>query len=102
MDVASTLANSWVRVWNAASMMPGMVPGAEVLIDLRPDGVTSELFLLMDQDTESTLLEHYNTKWRAGQVPLGWKEAVVASTYEGKRADRSPANYRAISLLNSV
>ena len=67
-----------------------------------PDGVTNELFLLMDPETELALLEHYNTIWRQGTVPPGWKQAVVVSLYKGKGVDTDPGNYRPISLLNSI
>ena len=38
----------------------------------------------------------------SGQVPDSWKEAIVVSIYKGKGLDTDPANYRPISLLNSI
>ena len=67
-----------------------------------PDGVQNELFLLLDDDNIRLLLDFYNAIWEKGEVPADWKEAIVVSIYKGKGVDTDPANYRPISLLNSI
>ena len=67
-----------------------------------PEGVQNELFLLSDDDNIRLLLDFYNAIWEKGEVPADWKEAIVVSIYKGKGVDTDPANYRPISLLNSI
>ena len=67
-----------------------------------PDHSANELFRLLDEDTRSILLAYYNRVWEAGEAPEEWKEALVVSFYKGKGADTDPANYRPISLLNTI
>ena len=68
-----------------------------------PDKVLNELFmLLLDDHNAITLLKFYNENWGYGEVPDSWKEAMVVSKYRGKGRDVDPANYRPISLLNSI
>ena len=67
-----------------------------------PDKVSNELLLMMDPQTKTLRLGCYNRIWVEGEAPESWKEAVVVSIYKGKGADTDPANYRPISLLNSI
>ena len=67
-----------------------------------PDHNANELFRLLDEDSRSILLTYYNKVWQAGEAPEEWKEALVVSLYKGKGADTDPANYRPISLLNTI
>jgi len=79
-----------------------------VLYDLKlrkapgPDHTANELFKLLDDESAQMLLEFYNKIWEVEEVPDEWKEAIVVSIYKGKGADTDPANYRPISLLNSI
>ena len=66
------------------------------------DQNAKELFMLTDDHITEILLQHYNGIWTSGEVRPNWKEAFVVSIYEGKRTDTDPANYRPISLLNTV
>ena len=56
----------------------------------------------MDDGNLDILLSQYNEIWSSGEVPTNWKEAIVVSIYKGKGADTDPANYRPISLLNTI
>ena len=67
-----------------------------------PDQVPNEIFKLLDHNAELILLKAYNDIWTKGEVPNDWKEATVVSIYKGKGADTDPANYRPISLLNTI
>ena len=67
-----------------------------------PDHNANELFLLLNDDNLDILLLHYNEIWSTGEVPTNWKEAIVVSMYKGKGTDTDPANYRPISLLNTI
>ena len=67
-----------------------------------PDHTANELFKLLDDDSTQLLLEFYNKIWEVEEVPEEWKEAIVVSIYKGKGVDTDPANYRPISLLNSI
>ena len=67
-----------------------------------PDEVGNELFLLLDDDNTLKLLEFYSKIWESGSIPSTWKEAIVVLLYKGKGLDTDPANYRPISLLNSI
>ena len=67
-----------------------------------PDHNANDLFLLMDDGNLDILLSHYNEIWSSGEVPTNWKEAMVVSIYKGKGTDTDPANYRPISLLNTI
>ena len=67
-----------------------------------PDHNANELFRLLNEDSRRILLAYYNGVWEAGEAPDEWKEALVVSIYKGKGVDTDPANYRPISLLNTV
>ena len=67
-----------------------------------PDHNANEAFRLLDGESRIALLEYYNKVWEAGEAPEEWKEALVVSIYKGKGADTDPANYRPISLLNTI
>ena len=67
-----------------------------------PDEVPNEVWLLLDETNLQTLLDLYNHSWDSGTIPQEWAEAIVVSIYKGKGADTEPANYRPISLLNTV
>ena len=67
-----------------------------------PDEIPNELFKLLDHNTEQILLNAFNEIWEKGHIPDSWKEATVVSLYEGKGAETDPANYRPISLLNTI
>ena len=67
-----------------------------------PDEAPNELFRLLNDDNTQRLLQFYNDIWDRGSVPKEWKEAIVISLYKGKGLDTDPANYRPISLLNSI
>ena len=67
-----------------------------------PDHNANEAFRLLDGESRITLLEYYNKVWEAGEAPEEWKEALVVSFYKGKGANTDPANYRPISLLNTI
>ena len=67
-----------------------------------PDHNANELFRLLDEDSRVILVNYYNRVWMAGGAPDSWKEALVVSLYKGKGADTDPANYRPISLLNTI
>jgi len=38
--------------------------------------------------------------WKAGQVPVAWKRALVLPLYKGKGSQQATDNYRGISLFN--
>ena len=61
-----------------------------------------DLFRILDEELRITLLEYYNRVWESGEAPEEWKEALVVSIYKGKGSDADPANYRPISLLNTI
>ena len=67
-----------------------------------PDGISSDLFSLLDDTNTDRLLEFYNAIWDKGEVPDEWKEAIVISIYQGQRLDTDPSNYRPIALLNAI
>ena len=67
-----------------------------------PDGVRPELLRLLDEFGESQLLDLINTCWLEQKIPPEWKDASVFSFYKGKGDDSSAANYRPISLLNTM
>ena len=48
------------------------------------------------------LFQHYNDIWTSGEFPTNWKEAIVVSIYKGNGTDTDTANYRPISLLNTI
>ena len=66
-----------------------------------PDGVPSELLLLLDDANTLKLLDCYNAILERGDVPKEWKEATVISIYNSKGLDTDPFNYRPISFLSS-
>ena len=67
-----------------------------------PDHNANEVFRLLDGESRITLLGYYSQVWQAGEAPEEWKEALVVSIYKGKGSDTDPANYRPISLLNTI
>ena len=67
-----------------------------------PDHNANELFIIMDEESRALLLSYYNDIWETGVAPPAWKEALVVSIFKGKGEDSDPANYRPISLLNTI
>ena len=67
-----------------------------------PDEIPNEVWLLLDETNLQSLLDLYNHSWDSGTIPQEWAEAIVVSIYKGKGADTEPANYRPISLLNTI
>ena len=66
------------------------------------DHSPNELFVLLDDENLDMFSQHYNDTWTSGEVPKNWKEAIVVSIHKGKGADTDPANYRPVSLLNTI
>ena len=77
-----------------AKLKPRKAPG--------PDHTANELFTLLDDESTQLLLDFYNKIWEVEEIPDEWKEAIVVSIYKRNGVDTDPANYRAISLLNSI
>ena len=67
-----------------------------------PDDIRNELFLLLDDYNEGQILDVFNEVWDKGEVPDNWREAIVVTLFKGKGTDTDPANYRPISLLNTM
>ena len=77
-----------------AKLRKGKAPG--------PDSITSEMLLLLDQTGEETLLQLFNNVWSSRTLPPEWAQAIIVSFYKGKGSSADPANYRPISLLNTL
>ena len=50
-------------------LRPNKAPG--------PDEAVNELFLLLDDHNQLSLLQFYNDIWHKGEVPPDWKQAIV-------------------------
>ena len=66
-----------------------------------PDGITNELYGLLDTEGELNLLQLYNDILTTPQIPEEWYLATVVSIFKGKGSDTDVGNYRPISLLNA-
>ena len=67
-----------------------------------PDLAVNELFVWLDTRGEEQLTQLFQDIWAEGCVPDKWKHASVVMIYKGKGLDTDPANYRPISLLNTM
>ena len=66
-----------------------------------PDGITNELYGLLDTEGELNLLQLYNDILTTPHIPEEWYLATVVSIFKGKGSDTDVSNYRPISLLNA-
>ena len=66
------------------------------------DGIRQDLFRVLNYTNETSLLRLFNSIFRSKQIPKDWKKALVVSIYKNKGLDTDPANYRPISLLNTL
>ena len=69
---------------------------------LGPDLAVNELLVWLDTHGEEQLTKIFQDIWVEGCVPDKWKHASVVMIYKGKGLDTDPANYRPISLLNTM
>ena len=67
-----------------------------------PDEVRAEIILLPNYWGQQELLKIVNQCFREQKVSQSCKETLIVSIYKGKGADSDPANYRPISLLNTL
>ena len=67
-----------------------------------PSNMVAWILLLLDQTGEETLLQLFNNVWSSRTLPPEWAQAIIVSFYKGKGSSADPANYRPISLLNTL
>ena len=67
-----------------------------------PDAVHIEMFKNLSPAGKSFLLRTYNRLWSEGQVPQGWREAIVVPIPKPGKDKHLPSSYRPISLTSCI
>jgi hypothetical protein len=66
-----------------------------------PDGITSEILILVFKSIPQTVTSIYNEYLKMGCFPKNWKMAkIIPIAKPGKEDSLDPSKYRPISLLN--
>ena len=66
----------------------------------RPDVIPTELPKYAEEPVSRALHELFRKVWTTGRIPIGWKEGVIVSLYNGKVARNQCSSYRPICFLS--
>ncbi len=64
------------------------------------DGITAEMLKYGSDAVVEWMLLICKRAWKNGEVPDGWKKAIIVPLYKGKGSRIECGSYRAISLLS--
>ena len=67
-----------------------------------PDGISYEMLRNMHVSSSTLLLQIFNEIWHLGQIPQGWKEAIIIPVAKHGKDPSSTDSYRPISLTSCV
>lgn len=66
------------------------------------DGITYQALRNIDHSMMPRLLDAYNVVWRTGQLPPGWKEALVVPIQKPRKPATELSSYRPVSLTSAA
>lgn len=64
------------------------------------DGIPYEVLKHLPKTSLLTLLKLYNDIWKAGTLPIAWKNAIVLPTLKPNKPAQTPDSYRPIALTS--
>ena len=67
-----------------------------------PDKVFNEMLLHLSQLGKETLLKVVNLSWTSGNVPSGWRNAILSPILKKNKPPEDLASYRPISLTSCI